>query len=110
VAIAAGKNIGFTRPTWGAPEDFGTDGGVHNFLRYLENWSGVGAYYSGSLVSFYYAQYGNGIFKCCTTVYGAPNRNYAFDTNFLDPSKMPPGTPRFLDVVNVGYRQDFNRQ
>jgi hypothetical protein len=110
VAIAAGKNMTFPQPTWGAAEDFGTDGGIHNFLRFLENWGSVNANYKGSLVSFYYSDYGNGIFKCCNTVYSAPNRVYSFDTDFQDPSKMPPGTPRFQDVVNVGYQQDFRPQ
>jgi hypothetical protein len=108
VAVAAGKNRSFTRPTWtGAAEDFGTDGGTHNFLRYIENWSGLTLTYSGSLVSLYYAEYGNSVYKCCTTVYNAPTRNYAFDVDFLDPSKLPPGTPRFRDIVNLGMQQIF---
>jgi hypothetical protein len=106
-ATAAGKSLTFQRPAWGAYEDFGTDGGVHNFLRYLEDWSGVGANYKGSLVSFYYSQYATGTFKCCNTVYSAPTRNYSFDTDFLDPAKLPPGTPHFRDIVNVGFKQDF---
>jgi len=32
---------------------------------------------------------------------------HTFDTDFLDPGKMPPGTPRFVDVVNVDVTQDF---
>ncbi len=37
VAIAAGKGISFTQPTaYTCYQDFGTDGGVHNFLRFLE--------------------------------------------------------------------------
>jgi hypothetical protein len=40
-------------------------------------------------------------------VYGAPTRNYSFDTLFLNPSNLPPGTPQFQDVDNVSYRQDF---
>src|SRR5712664_4829529 len=108
VAIATGKNINF--PTVGAagvPQDFGTDGGVHNFLRYLENWGGQTLNYRGSMASLYYSQYGTGVFKCCGTVYSPPTRNYAFDTDFLDLSKMPPGTPKFRDVVNVGFQQVF---
>lgn len=108
LAIASGKNMTFQRPSWGAYEDFGTDGGVHNFLRYLEDWGATTSNYKGSLVSFYYSTYGDGIFKCCDSVYNAPgSRAYSFDTDFLDPAKLPPGTPRFQDVVNVGYRQDF---
>ncbi len=108
VAIATGKNINFPKPVFaGVPDDFGTDGGVHNFLRYLENWGGQTLNYRGSMASLYYSQYATGVFKCCGTVYSPPTRNYAFDTDFLDLSKMPPGTPKFRDVVNVGFQQVF---
>ncbi|HEX5433194.1 MAG TPA: pilus assembly PilX N-terminal domain-containing protein [Candidatus Angelobacter sp.] len=106
LAIASGKSINFPHPS-GTSNDFGTDGGIHNFLRYLEEWGGQTSHYEGSLVSLYYSQYGVGAFKCCGMVYNPPARNYAFDTDFLDPSKMPPGTPRFVDVVNVDVVQDF---
>jgi hypothetical protein len=107
MAVAAGKTLSFPRPGWGGSSDVGTDGGVHNFLRYIENWGGQTLWYQGSLVSLYYSQYATGSFKCCTTVYSPPTRNYSFDVNFLDPTKLPPGTPQFRDVVNVSYRQDF---
>lgn len=111
LAIAAGKNIPFPQPTWsGASQDFGTDGGVHNFLRYLETWGGQTSHYKGSLVSFYFSHYGNGAFKCCNTVYSPPTRDYSFDTNFLNPQQLPPGTPRFRDVVNLSFTQDFTGQ
>ena len=107
LAVAAGKNIDFAQPTtWGAANDYGTDGGVHNFLRYIEAW-GAPLHYRGSLVSLYYAQYGTGIFKCCTTVYSPPPRDYSFDKLFLIPSNLPPGTPMFRDVDNTSFRQDF---
>ena len=115
MAIAAGKSLTFFN-SFAAPanaKDWGTDGGVHNFLRYLEDWGwggGVKLHYTGSLVSLYYSQYATGSFKCCNTVYGAPNRQYAFDQLFLDPTKLPPGTPEFQDVVNLTYRQDFTPQ
>ncbi len=41
LAIAGGKNINFPQPA-GTGQDFGTDGGVHNFLRYIEAWGGSG--------------------------------------------------------------------
>jgi hypothetical protein len=107
VAIAAGKNINFPQPTWnGVGQDFGTDGGVHNFLRYLENWNGT-LNYKGSIVSLYYATYATGIFKCCTVVYNPPNRNFFFDIDFTSPQGLPPGTPMFRDVESLGYRQGF---
>jgi type II secretory pathway pseudopilin PulG len=107
LAIAGGKNINFLQPA-GTGQDFGTDGGVHNFLRYIETWGGSGGlYYRGSLVSLYYSQYATGTFKCCNLVYGPPPRFYYFDNAFLDPAKLPPGTPMLQDVVNLTYWQDF---
>ena len=108
VAIATGKNINFPQPAFaGVPQDFGTDGGVHNFLRYLENWGGATLNYRGSMVSLFYSQYATGVFKCCATVYNPPTRAYAFDLDFLDISKLPPGTPKFRDVDNVGFQQVY---
>jgi hypothetical protein len=114
MAIAAGKSIPFPQPGWGAPQDFGTDGGMHNFLRYLEDRSAAGngglVNYAGSMISMYYSQYATGTFKCCNGVYGAPKRNYFFDTQFLNPANLPPGTPTFQDVVSLSYHQSFSRQ
>ncbi len=109
VAIAAGKSIPFPQPAWGG-QDFGTDGGMHNFLRYLENRGGTNVYYAGSLISMYYSQYATGNFKCCNSVYSAPTRNYFFDTQFLNPANLPPGTPMFQDVVSLSYHQNFTAQ
>lgn len=111
VAVAGGKNMTFQLPTYSTPagpsQDFGTDGGLHNFLRYLEDWSGQTVHYKGSLVSLYYSTYDTGIFKCCTVVYGVPTRNYLFDSDFSTPAGLPPGTPMFRDVNTLSYRQMF---
>jgi len=109
VAIAAGKSIPFPQPAWGA-QDMGTDGGMHNFLRYLEDRGGFNVYYAGSLISMYYSQYATGVFKCCNSVYNAPTRNYFFDNQFLNPNNLPPGTPMFQDVVSLGFNQSFTPQ
>jgi hypothetical protein len=115
VAIAAGKSIPFPQPAWAntaGKNDFGTDGGMHNFLRYLEDRGANGSTvnYAGSMISMYYSQYATGIFKCCDAVYGAPVRNYFFDTQFQNPNNLPPGTPEFQDVVSLGYHQNFTPQ
>ena len=112
VAIAGGKNMNFPFPAWTDATDygFGTDGGVHNFLRFLEDWQNTNSTlnYAGSLVSLYYATYNTGLFKCCTySVYEPPVRNYIFDQDFSNPSGLPPGTPLFRDVDSLGYRQLF---
>jgi hypothetical protein len=105
-AIAAGKGLEFVQIT-GTGNDYGTDGGVHNYLRYLESWGGT-LYYKGSLVNLFYSQQGIGVFKCCTTVYGPPTRGYTFDSEFLTPSLLPPRTPMLRDVNDIGFTQDVS--
>lgn len=110
VAVAAGKNINFPFPSWSSATDygFGTDGGVHNFLRYIESWSGSTLNYKGSLVSMYYSNYATGTFKCCTyAVYEPPVRNYIFDPLFSQPQNLPPGTPMFRDIDNLSFTQSL---
>src|SRR5450432_75972 len=113
VAIAAGKNLTFPAPNWitSAQYGYGTDGGVHNFLRFLEDWGGQTLNYKGSMVSLYYATYNTGAFKCCNSaVYHPPARNYQFDELFITAGGLPPGTPMFRDVNNLSFRQDFTPQ
>jgi hypothetical protein len=106
MAILSGKGPSFPRPTAGGPpQDFGTDGGVHNFLRYIERWSGQTLNYLGAIASFYYNRQAVGTYKCCTTVYSPPTRAYTFDTSFLTPSLLPPMTPMFRDVNTTGFTQ-----
>ncbi|MGB6874739.1 MAG: hypothetical protein WA634_12755 [Silvibacterium sp.] len=106
----AGKGISFPQPstcgTEACYQDFGTDGGVHNFLRFLEDWSGT-LYYRGSVVSFYYNRQAIGVYKdgLDNTVYNPPTRGYQFDSDFLTPSLLPPRTPMFRDVNTVGFTQ-----
>ncbi len=104
-AIVSGKGLSFPRPGPADPQDFGTDGGLHNFLRYLESWSGKTLNYRGSLVSLSYNRQGTGTYKCCANVYSPPTRAYAFDVDFLDPNLLPPGTPMFRDINILGFTQ-----
>ncbi|MFN7916204.1 MAG: pilus assembly PilX N-terminal domain-containing protein [Vicinamibacterales bacterium] len=105
LAIIAGKGIAFAQPA-GTATDFGTDGGAHNFLRYLENGDQA-VNYRGSMATFFYNRQGVGPFKCCNTVYSAPTRNYNFDTDFLNPALLPPNTPVFKDLNAVGFAQEL---
>ncbi len=105
-AVMAGKGVSFPQPGgYTTNQDFGTDGGVHNFLRYVENWGGQTLNYRGSIISMYYNRQALGLFKCCTTVYSPPTRGYNFDTEFLTPSLLPPRTPLFRDVNTTGFTQ-----
>jgi Tfp pilus assembly protein PilX len=105
-AVMAGKGISFPQPGgYATNQDFGTDGGVHNFLRYLENWGGQTLNYEGSIISMYYNRQGTGVYKCCNTVYSPPTRGYNFDSEFLTPALLPPRTPLFRDVNTTGFTQ-----
>lgn len=109
LGVVAGKSQYFPIPGWNTPalngsQDFGTDGGVHNFLRYVENWNGT-LNYQGSIVSMYYNRQAVGLYKCCNTIYQPPTRGYQFDANFLNPLLLPPRTPMFRDVNTTGFTQ-----
>lgn len=80
-------------------------GGVHNFKRYLENWNNERLDYSGSLINLYLSRNNNGSFKCCNTVYNPPVRNWVFDSTFLDPDRIPPGTPYFQYIQTTGFQR-----
>jgi hypothetical protein len=107
-AVISGKGLNFPRPTTNGQDhtDFGTDGGAHNFLRYIERWSnGSTLNYRGSIVSFYLSRQAIGTYKCCDVVYGPPSRGYRFDTDFLTAGLLPPRTPMFRDINTLTFRQ-----
>ena len=108
-AIIAGKGIPFPIASISnSGADFGTDGGTHNFLRYIENWGSATLNYEGSLVSFYYSRQGIGPYKCCNTVYSPPNRVYFFDGNFTQGTQyLPPRTPVLRNINTIGFQQDY---
>jgi len=77
-------------PTFGA----NYSGGAENFIRLLENWSSsVPLTYNGSFVVMFPSQYATNHWLPTGAYYTAPKRNYAFDSNFTDPGKLPPLTP-----------------
>jgi Tfp pilus assembly protein PilX len=91
-----------------APNQGGGDaclsGGVHNFLRFLENW-GTSFNYCGSLINLFNSRVNNGSHKNGGGVYSPPTRNWVFDTSFRDADRLPPGTPFFQFVQMTGFRQ-----
>jgi hypothetical protein len=77
-------------------------GGVENFPRFLENWSGKTFTYNGSMVVMYPSRYATGAWSGTGDdfgIYNPPTRQWAFDTNFRDVAKMPPGTPVVRKIV-----------
>ncbi|ACB74175.1 hypothetical protein [Opitutus terrae] len=66
-------------------------GGVENYIRLLEDWGGKRLTYYGSIINLYESQQATA--PWAGSAYGVPTRNWYFDTQFSDPSKLPPGTP-----------------
>ncbi len=79
-------------------------GGMHNFPRFLENWTARWNFV-GSLVPLYHSTQALGPYNADSTIYGAPIRNWAFDSTFLQLDRLPPGTPMFQYISPTAFRQ-----
>ncbi len=99
-----------------------TQGGLHNFPRFTEDWGGGGAgassanfNYNGSFIFQFYSHQANGPWMIRgpgtdggTSLYNAPNpRNWNFDVSFTRANGIPPGTPRLTFYKNGSFRQIF---
>lgn len=80
-------------------------GGLENFPRMLEHWGGQTLTYLGSLASLYSSRVAVGTWN--EDIYRPPSRNWAFDTDFRDPAKLPPGTPVVGNVIRTAMREAF---
>ena len=78
-------------------------GGTHNLPRFLEDWGGDTFTWSGSMVEMWQSAYATGAWSDTDGSYGPPNRSWSFDTDLLDPTKLPPGTPMVNAVVKRGW-------
>lgn len=78
-------------------------GGVHNLGRFLEDWSGKNFTYNGSIVVIYPSAKGTGTFQQPGAYYEPPTRDYAFDLNFMDITKLPPGTPEVRALIRSSW-------
>ncbi|MBU6410687.1 MAG: hypothetical protein KGR98_09890, partial [Verrucomicrobia bacterium] len=74
-------------------------GGVENFFRLLENWSGTQLTYNGSMVVMFPSQIATGYWPGTGSVYNAPKRLWSFDANFTDPVKLPHIFPSVRVIV-----------
>jgi hypothetical protein len=81
-------------------------GGVENYPRFIESWSGITLTYRGSLVSLSTSVVASGPWSY-GIYYTAPTRNWMFDTRFEDPNNLPPGTPVVGNVVHTAFRPAF---
>ena len=85
-----------TATTWG--------GGINNFPRFVECWTGVPNRIIGSLVIGYRSVYQRQRYHLFS--YRPPNRLWSFDTNLASPARQPPGTPNFFVQAVERWRRD----
>ena len=74
-------------------------GGANNLPRLLEAWSGHTYTLNGSLVCLFNSAMATAPFQNPGVYYSAPTRNINFDPNFLDSTRLPPGTPAVKALV-----------
>jgi hypothetical protein len=74
-------------------------GGMENFPRFLETWGlNIQFTFNGSMVKMFPSLYATNCWGG-TNVYSAPTRMWAYDTNFDNPTKLPPLTPGLYKVI-----------
>ena len=83
------------------------NGGLENFPRFAENWSGQTARIVGSFINLWQSDNSNGDWYYGSRYYTAPARDWWFDVSFLDFNKLPPGTPSVGTVLRIAFRQEF---
>lgn len=76
-------------------------GGVENFPRFLENWNGKALTYNGSMVVMFPSLYATNWWQDTGIYYNPPARDWAFDVNFLNVNRLPPGTPQVRKIVRA---------
>ncbi len=74
-------------------------GGLENFPRFLEDWTGRTNTYNGSMVVMFPSQIATNRWQGTGSVYNPPRRNWSFDVNFYNPDKLPPLCPSVRAVI-----------
>jgi hypothetical protein len=74
-------------------------GGVENFIRLLEDWSGQTLTFNGSIVVLFSSRIAVAPWGAAAGIYGTATRQFSFDPNFLNASTLPPGTPFLRTVI-----------
>lgn len=89
------------------------NGGVHNFPRFLETWGASFSWqkrwnYTGSFILLYSSTQAVSPYSVANSVvYYPPIRNWGFDITFMEPAKLPPGTPQFQFIAPTAFKQIF---
>jgi hypothetical protein len=83
------------------------NGGLENYPRFHEDWSGRVMTYRGSFVSLGRPRRVNGAWG--SQSYSPPNRDWNYDTSFNNAANLPPITPRFVYLKQELFVRDFEQ-
>ncbi len=76
------------------------NGGLENFPRMLENWSGVNQTVKGGFIQLYRSKYATGAWG--SGCYSPPNRMWSSESRFSDLSSLPPEFANLFPSTNFG--------
>ena len=82
-------------------------GGLENFPRLMESWTGQTLTYNGSMICMFNSRIATGAWKdtgSAYNVYNPPIRQWAWDQNFQDDTKLPPSTPSLMVLIRADWR------
>jgi hypothetical protein len=82
-------------------------GGLENLPRFLEKWDGATFKWSGSIDSLWYSETATGKWIYGSPYYTAPFRDWEFDQQLLNISRLPPGTPLVCISHRSGWVEGF---
>jgi hypothetical protein len=106
-------NIGST----GYPTIKNYSGGLNNYMRMVEDWTGQNFNYTGSFVSLGAPQEYSGRYRAGSSnntsfvpdgsYYDVPVRNFSYDTDFDAFDKLPPLTPKVIYLQQETFKRSY---
>lgn len=84
----------------------GYNGGLENYPRLHENWTGKNLNIKGSFVALWDSTIATGAWQYGNPQYTAPNRNWEYNTSFNNPANLPPFTPWAVEARRIAWWKD----
>ncbi len=88
-------------PVSGRPTYF-YSGGVENYYRYLEKWTGINHTFNGSMITLFASTKFRARWNNNGNIYNPPNRLWSWDTN-LGGTASPPGALRIVTIRRTSW-------
>ncbi len=87
--------------TGNVPTKYGQySGGLENFPRFLENWSGKSVDIAGGFIQLFRSKFATGLWN--GTYYSAPSRNWKSENRFSSLDDIPPGFADIFPSAAIG--------